>query len=89
MKLAWLSWYITVVFALLCLGSLMITTAGARFYEDIVSAVSAGLTLVGIVTSMSLGWLPREHWVNESRKLRVAFISVAVVATLLLVTCVG
>jgi hypothetical protein len=90
MKLAWLSWYVTAVFALMCLASLVVTAAPqAQFKLGVIQAVSAAIAIIGIVTSMSLGWLPRDHWANESRKLRAVFITISVVATLMLVTCVG
>ncbi|MBA4062973.1 MAG: hypothetical protein C0501_04555 [Isosphaera sp.] len=85
MSARFLAWYTCGALAFVLLLSTAISVhpdfeTGFRVIQLAVGASAAAFAVIGIV----LGQLPREHWCNRSRTVRVALSITAVIASLLL-----
>jgi hypothetical protein len=81
-----LAWYTSGALALACLFLSAATVlpgheSGWWTFLLVIGAAAATFAVIGIV----LCWLPKEHWCNRSRTVRVVLSVAAVLATLLMV----
>jgi len=85
MSLTALSWYVTGAHALLFLLASAITYApGIEIYGFAVSIATLCGSVAGVVVSLRLGRLPREHWVHQSRSVWRGFAAAAIGLTMLM-----
>lgn len=88
--LVWMSWYICIMFGLLTLLTAAISMVPEQEPSRNVMMLSFACdALVAAGVAGYLSWLPRAHWVHQSRGLRVGFIVLSLIVSVLVVTSFG
>lgn len=82
-----LGWYISIMLALLTMGTTAITYAppGPGPLERALPIVFGAGTITFVGLTLSLNRLPSTHWLRQSRSARAGFAAVAVTVTVLVV----